>query len=686
MAGGGEEMSNRPAAGTRRVFLSDGWQLEHFGLEDPQVVLVPGEPPYSSRFGDSYHSRSRHQDETVSGEAGAESRFVFLEGSDLPGRWADRADFTIAELGFGAGRNFLATWHLWRSFRDQGSAAAPQQLHYVGIEGHPPAPELQRSMLRQFTEYGALAEELVLLRVPRYSSVQRVVLEHGSLLLTLAFGDAERILPQLELAADSWFLDGFAPKVNPSMWSPTLLHEVVRHSRPGCTYATYSAAAAVRRTLADLGVNVSQRSGFAGKKEMLAGVLPEGPGGQAKERRTFVKRGSRFDIAVLGGGIAGCAAAAVAAARGARVALIEGRASLAATASGNRAAIVMPQIAVKPDLRSRFYLAAYYLLLRELDRLASATGAPLLRSTGVLQLLTSTRLIRLAEELPALRLPPETIALLDQREAEERAGVSLSGPALLYAEGGFLDAPRLCETLVSASGGAVRLCLGTGETSLERGDGKWEVRNGTADSIAVADAVILATGAYCPALDSAFGLPIRWNRGQVAEVRESAASSKIRTVLCYDGYLTPAVGGRHLIGATYEHDARSDEFDPGCLDELLERLERAVPQLGLSSPAVSGRSALRATTRDRLPLAGPVPDPVIFRELCAEGGCRTIPPAAMVPGLYVTAGHGSRGVVSALLAAEILAHHLFGEPSPVETDLLDAVHPARFLARDIRRG
>ena len=51
---------------------------------------------------------------------------------------------------------------------------------------------------------------------------------------------------------------------------------------------------------------------------------------------------------------------------------------------------------------------------------------------------------------------------------------------------------------------------------------------------------------------------------------------------------------------------------------------------------------------------------------------------ALAEGLYVSAGHGSRGLLSAPLGAEIIASAIAGEHTPVTADLLAAVNPLRF--------
>ncbi len=82
-----------------------------------------------------------------------------------------------------------------------------------------------------------------------------------------------------------------------------------------------------------------------------------------------------------------------------------------------------------------------------------------------------------------------------------------------------------------------------------------------------------------------------------------------------------------------------------------------------------GRAAIRATTPDRLAIAGALPS--------VDG--------APQPGLWVLAGLGSRGLVTAALLAELVVSEILGEPLPVERALADAVRPARFAER-LRRA
>src|SRR6056297_809318 len=93
------------------------------------------------------------------------------------------------------------------------------------------------------------------------------------LALTLVTGGARLTLPDWAGRADAWFLDGFSPAKNPELWESGLLAEVARHTAPGGSFATYTAAGAVRRSLAEAGFTVDRAGGFGAKRHMSRGVL-----------------------------------------------------------------------------------------------------------------------------------------------------------------------------------------------------------------------------------------------------------------------------------------------------------------------------------------------------------------------------------------------------------------------------
>lgn len=223
--------------------------------QSERVEWTEGGVPASTLFRDPYFSLH---------DGLAETRHVFLAGNDLPARLRD--GFHVAELGFGTGLNLLATVVLW-----QGSGRAGR-LRFTSFEAWPmPAADMERA-LAAFPELGGPACALL---AHWRAGARRFDL--GAVAVEVVAGDARTTLPAWGARADAWFLDGFSPARNPELWSADLMDEVARHTAPGGTFATYSAAGAVRRALQSAGFRVERRPGHGRKRHMSQGVLAGGP-------------------------------------------------------------------------------------------------------------------------------------------------------------------------------------------------------------------------------------------------------------------------------------------------------------------------------------------------------------------------------------------------------------------------
>ena len=208
--------------------------------------------PVSRQFNDPYYSLE---------DGLAETHHVFLQGNDLPARFAQ--GFHIAELGFGTGLNALAAWQAWKDAGHQG------QLHFTSFEAFPmSAPDMQRS-LAAYPTLEPLSAQLV------QAWEKGCELTTDDFSLQVILGDARQTLPHWDGFADAWFLDGFAPAQNPELWHPDLLEAVARHTNPGGTVATYTAAGAVRRALDAAGFSVTRIAGFGRKRHMTVGTLAQ---------------------------------------------------------------------------------------------------------------------------------------------------------------------------------------------------------------------------------------------------------------------------------------------------------------------------------------------------------------------------------------------------------------------------
>jgi tRNA U34 5-methylaminomethyl-2-thiouridine-forming methyltransferase MnmC len=204
--------------------------------------------PVSQRFDDPYFSLAGGLEET---------RHVFLNGNGLPGRFRD--GFRIAELGFGTGLNLLAVL-----LAHQG----PGHVTYTSFEAFPmPATDIARA-LTAFPELAELAEPFL-----RQWAAGATVLRFPNLTAEVILGDARETLVAWQGQAEAWFLDGFSPAKNPELWSSDLLAEVARHTAPGGTFATYTAAGHVRRALSEAGFTVTRQPGFGRKRHMSVGIL-----------------------------------------------------------------------------------------------------------------------------------------------------------------------------------------------------------------------------------------------------------------------------------------------------------------------------------------------------------------------------------------------------------------------------
>jgi tRNA U34 5-methylaminomethyl-2-thiouridine-forming methyltransferase MnmC len=204
--------------------------------------------PVSRQFDDPYFS--------LAGGL-AETRHVFLQGNDLPERF--RNGFQIAELGFGTGLNLLATLH---------SHQGPGRVLYTSFEAFPlAAPDIAHA-LSAFPELAGLTDSFL-----TQWAAGKTDLEFPTLTAKIILGDARETLPTWNGKADAWYLDGFSPAKNPELWSPQLLEAVARHTVPSGTFATYTAAGHVRRTLSEAGFRVTRRPGFGRKRHMSVGVL-----------------------------------------------------------------------------------------------------------------------------------------------------------------------------------------------------------------------------------------------------------------------------------------------------------------------------------------------------------------------------------------------------------------------------
>ena len=263
--------------------------------------------------------RSGAHGQTFKSRLGAltESRSVFLEGSGVAARLAAGEPTCLLEIGFGTGLNFLVT--------AEAARVAGTKVHYVAVETDLlPAATLRALAYHEalapspfptaFVEWRAgLEEEEAAPEPGRVSGARRhrwgvgpimLDLVVGNVLvdrtweLLLAFGGSGHGLgfgagvdasvgtdvdvgvdvgfeAGFDVGFDAIYHDAFSPSVAPELWSPAFLARLASALAPGGRLVSYSVAGAVRRALADAGLEVRKVPGPpGGKAEVLVATRP----------------------------------------------------------------------------------------------------------------------------------------------------------------------------------------------------------------------------------------------------------------------------------------------------------------------------------------------------------------------------------------------------------------------------
>jgi tRNA 5-methylaminomethyl-2-thiouridine biosynthesis bifunctional protein len=312
---------------------------------------------------------------------------------------------------------------------------------------------------------------------------------------------------------------------------------------------------------------------------------------------------------------------------------------------------------------------------------------------GVLQLAFNAKEAERQAQL-ADAFSPELLHVLDQAQAQARAGIPLEHGGLFFPEGGWVHPPALCRWQASKTN--IDVLTHRDVLELRKVDGLWQAWDGER-LLASAPVVILAAAAEVKRFSASSELPLKRIRGQITRLPQTVESQSLRTVVCAEGHVTPARLGEHTLGASFNFS--SDDLTPSVADhsgnldllsaisiDLLERL-----QVNQHHPEqLQGRAAFRCTSPDYLPIIGPLADPEAFAQTYAvlSKDARQIPdtPCPWLNGLYVNSGHGSRGLITAPLSGELLAAWLDNEPLPLPRSVAEACHPNRFALRALIRG
>jgi tRNA 5-methylaminomethyl-2-thiouridine biosynthesis bifunctional protein len=605
---------------------------------------------------------------------------------------------THLEIGFGSGLNFLQSW--WQ--HAQRWQTAPQdaiRLHYIVLEPQPLARAALREVMQQAmdkakltAELGSLAERLLRVWPEHLRGVHRLLLDEPNLTLTLAVGEVGEMIGQLRLCADEVRFNatsvGHAP-----LWEPRILKHCARLSRSGARlfapYADDAQKAAWLSALHSAGYQVEAAGALAPATVQDGNTLFARPRWHTSTRTTQRLAGEEQHAIVVGAGIAGAALGDRLAQRGWRVTLLDREAEPARGASGLWLGAMHPHFSEDDCHLSRTSRAAMQLAVQRFNELLAHAPGCGWHPCGVAHPATSAQEEAAMRELCVrLQLPAQVVAFAEREALSALAGAALPFGGYWHAHTGVVDVRRLVQHLITQRGIEWRPSSLVQRvqriTVAEDARSCWQAIGPQGEMLAEAPVLIVANAgdanALLPQLETMH--PVR---GQMSALPASQMAAPRAAVVGF-GYVLPAVDGRVSLGATYEPGSTSKQVKQSDHALNLQSLATLMPHGPPLPEGVEMESfvGVRYAARDHLPLIGPVPD-VSNTAWLAKAAGKRLTDLPRHEGLYCAVGYGSRGLSWSVLAGELLAAHLMNEPAPLESSLMDAVDPARFVMRGLRR-
>ena len=399
---------------------------------------------------------------------------------------------------------------------------------------------------------------------------------------------------------------------------------------------------------------------------------------------------STREIAIIGAGIAGCTTAAALARRGFKVSVIDRHQLAACEASGNNQGIVYPKLSPRDDFLPRINLAAiklaadYYSPFWQ-QGLGDQCGIVVLPENDKAQ--ADFRLI--GEQFSQ---QPNLVQLCNNQQLCGLSGIELQAVTGLYFPAlGWLPPAQICRQLLAQH--QIPLIQADVDRIVHTNN-RWNLIGADGEGCFTSESLVIANAYGCEQFEQTSFLPVTQLRGQISELQATASTSALKTVICGAGYITPEHNGQHSFGATYNKGGFTTAVRRE--DHQVNLNHMSATDIGLAEAIgaqdvdiMTGRANYRCTTKDYLPIVGAIPDvPQLLEDyavLRSDARARISTHGSYLPNLYINCGMGSRGLSYAPLTAEVLACEIAGETSNLEQDLRLAMHPARFIIRDLKK-
>ncbi len=639
-----------------------------------------GTTPRSEHFDDIYFSTD---------DGLEESDYVFLKHNRLPERFQalTKGCFTVAELGFGAGLNFLNTVTCFLQHSDRAT-----NLDYFSFERYPlRAEDVQAALQPWHRQLGHLLPPLLAQYTLLTPGLNVLQLADGRIKLFLFIEDATEGLTQISpfQGVDAWFFDGFSPDKNPQMWQQTLFTQVAALCKPDATFSTFTSAGWVRNNLENAGFSVHKAEGFRKKREISYGCLNKNiASAEAKQKPWLEAPKSSYpeEVIVIGAGISGAATAWALAQKGIKVTVLEQEERAATGASGNRQGILYTKLSPHLTAQTQLLIAGYAYTLRLLRQLMPDRKT--WQDCGIIHFDFSEKEQLCHEKLAALNYP-HLFKKINVEEATTLSGLPCQQGGLYFPQGGWINPPSVVNALLAHPN--IRLLTRHKVTEIAYQEKLWHITCDNLSSLS-ASHVVICQGYLSDQLLPLQQLPLTSIRGQVTHVEATTASKRLKCALNAESYISPEWENQHCFGATFvpneiEADLRELEQQENIQD-LAQLLPSLMDSLQLSEDqALKGKAGIRCDSVDHLPLVGGVADYARFiqtyQELALDKNRQIQSPCPYLPNLYINVAHGTKGLSTAPIAGLLLAQLMTGEALPVSKALVNALNPNRFWIKQI---
>ncbi len=598
-------------------------------LKKSQLSISSKLGVYSNLYGDIFFDKT---------DAIKESEHVYIKTNKLASRFKKKSNYTIAELGFGTGLNFLLTWKLWLQVKTSKST-----LTYISFES---APLKRLDFLRVhalFKDLTHLSKIFLKKLPPLYQGTHRIFLELGNVNLIIIYDDFLS-LTNFNFKADTWYLDGFSPKKNPHAWSDKLFKEIYKCTNFNGTLSTFTVAGNIRRGLLKNNFTVLKNRGVGNKKEILYA--------SKAQKYNIIKLKSIplkniEPVAVIGSGISGASLIYSLRKRNIKCFLIDKSSQLGTGASGNNVALQMPKLTLDESPYGLLSLEAFSysrMIAKELNSVP--------RSNGLILLPSREREIIKFEKLLNNNWPLE---LLDKGVSKLQILENIN--YLYMKSSGIVDNKKFIKNLV----GDIEFISKFNVKNIEMTKGGYKNIVDIYGNKLHAKTVIWANGYEM--LDLNKKTPIIPTSGQVTYLPKTNLTSNLKLNFSYGHFISQAYKGYHQIGASFN---RSDNLKYREIDQInnVNSIPYFLKKIFINNISdLKYRVSVRASTKDRMPFLGTLTSITGKKE----------------KDIFVLGGMGAWGFVYAPFYAEILVQKILNEPMVVNEKIEKLLNLDRLL-------